>query len=224
MLKYPKWKPILLLLTNAAQAGNIRKHIKQVESLYNDIRSTRHDMANHILVLERLYAGNKTEEAAAYSAKLKDNLNRTAGGIKSGNPVTDVILQEIKEEAGKAGISFNSEFYYPEGAGIDAFDISIILNNALQNALENTNKDSTGSISVISYRRNNAYMIEVKNSFKGNLERDGENGLPITSKKEKECHGYGLPNIRRIAWKYSGDIDIELRDGEFCLCIMLMAE
>ncbi len=208
----------------AAQAGNIRKHIKQVESLYNDIRSTRHDMANHILVLERLYAGNKTEEAAAYSAKLKDNLNRTAGGIKSGNPVTDVILQEIKEEAGKAGISFNSEFYYPEGAGIDAFDISIILNNALQNALENTNKDSTGSISVISYRRNNAYMIEVKNSFKGNLERDGENGLPITSKKEKECHGYGLPNIRRIAWKYSGDIDIELRDGEFCLCIMLMAE
>lgn len=208
----------------AAQAGNIRKHIKQVESLYNDIRSTRHDMANHILVLERLYAGNKTEEAAAYSAKLKDNLNRTAGGIKSGNPVTDVILQEIKEEAGKAGISFNSEFYYPEGAGIDAFDISIILNNALQNALENTNKDSTESISVISYRRNNAYMIEVKNSFKGNLERDGENGLPITSKKEKECHGYGLPNIRRIAWKYSGDIDIELRDGEFCLCIMLMAE
>ena len=208
----------------AAQAGNIRKHIKQVESLYNDIRSTRHDMANHILVLERLYTGNKTEEAAAYSAKLKDNLNRTAGAIKSGNPVTDVILQEIKEEAGKAGISFNSEFYYPEGAGIDAFDISIILNNALQNALENTNKDSTESISVISYRRNNAYMIEVKNSFKGNLEWDGENGLPITSKKEKECHGYGLPNIRRIAWKYSGDIDIELRDGEFCLCIMLMAE
>ena len=214
----------------AAQAGNIRKHIKHVESLYNDIRSIRHDMANHILVLERLYAGNKAHEAAAYSAKLKDNLNMEAGGIKSGNPVTDVILQEVKEEAGKAGVRFCSEFYYPEGAGIDVFDISIILNNALQNALENTDRDnrdsigSTGSISVISYRRNNAYMIEVKNSFKGNLDWNEENGLPLTSKDEKECHGYGLPNIRRIAGKYSGDMDIVLSDGEFCLCIMLMAE
>lgn len=208
----------------AAQAGDIRKHIKHVESLYNDIRSTRHDMANHILVLERLYAGNKMDEAVIYSKKLKDNLNMEAGGIKSGNPVTDVILQEIKEEAGKAGISFCSEFYYPEGSGIDVFDISIILNNALQNALENTEKDSTGSISVISYRRNNAYMIEVKNSFKGNLDWNEENGLPITSKDEKECHGYGLPNIRRIAGKYSGDIDIGLSGGQFCLCIMLMAE
>lgn len=208
----------------AAQAGDIRKHIKHVESLYNDIRSTRHDMANHILVLERLYAGNKMDEAVIYSKKLKDNLNMEAGGIKSGNPVTDVILQEIKEEAGKAGISFCSEFYYPEGSGIDVFDISIILNNALQNALENTEKDSTGSISVISYRRNNAYMIEVKNSFKGSLDWNEENGLPITSKDEKECHGYGLPNIRRIAGKYSGDIDIGLSGGQFCLCIMLMAE
>lgn len=208
----------------AAQAGNIRKHIKHVENLYNDIRSTRHDMANHILVLERLYAGNKMDEAAIYSAKLKDKLNIEAGGIKSGNPVTDVILQEIKEEAGKAGISFCSEFYYPEGSGIDAFDISIILNNALQNALENTDRDSAGSISVISYRRNNAYMIEVKNSFKGSLDWNEENGLPVTSKEEKERHGYGLPNIRRIAGKYSGDMDIVLSDGKFCLCIMLMAE
>lgn len=207
----------------ATQADNIRKHIEQVESLYQDIRSTRHDMANHILTLERLYAGNKTGEAAAYSKKLKENLASMAGEIKSGNPVTDVILQEFKDEAGKRGISFCSGFYYPEGSLIDAFDISIILNNALQNALENTDKGSTGFISVISYRRNNAYMIEVKNSFKGDLEWNGESGLPFTSKEEKECHGFGLSNIRRVAGKYSGDIDIILKDGEFCLCVMLMA-
>lgn len=208
----------------AAQADNIRKHIKQVESLYQNIRSTRHDMANHILILEKLYTGNKTDEAAAYSKKLKENLASMSGGIKSGNPVTDVILQEFKEEAEKMGIGFCTEFYYPEGAGIDVFDISIILNNALQNAIENTEKDSTGFISVISYRRNNAYMIEVKNSFKGVLEWNVENGLPFTSKGNKECHGYGLPNIRRVAGKYYGGIDILPGDGEFCLCIMLMAE
>lgn len=51
-----------------------------------------------------------------------------------------------------------------------------------------------------------------------------ESGLLLTSKDEKDCHGYGLLNIRRVARKYHGDIDITLKNGEFCLCIMLMLE
>ena len=66
-------------------------------------------------------------------------------------------------------------------------------------------------------------MIEISNSFTGNLQWDTEKELPVTS-KSKEGHGYGLANIRRVAGKYSGDIDIVLKDGEFCLSIMLMLE
>ncbi len=208
----------------AMQIRNIKKHINHVESLYNDIRSIRHDMANHILTLENLYIGNKTAEAKAYSTKLKTELKNLAGEIKSGNPVIDVILQELKDEAGKMGINFHSEFYYPADSGIDVFDISIILNNALQNAIENTVKDGTGYINIISYRRNNAYMIEISNSFNGNLQWDAISGLPVTSKEKKDMHGYGLFNIQKTARQYMGDIDISLKNGKFCLCIMLMAK
>lgn len=58
------------------------------------------------------------------------------GEIKSGNPVTDVILQEIKREAKRKGIHFQTDFYYPESSNINAFDVSIILHNGLQNGLE----------------------------------------------------------------------------------------
>ncbi|MBD5543676.1 MAG: GHKL domain-containing protein [Lachnospiraceae bacterium] len=208
----------------AVQIGSLRRHIEQVESLYQNIRSVRHDMTNHILTLERLYEGNKTEEARAYGKDLAAELSRMTGGIESGNPVTNVILQEFKKEAGKKKIAFHSEFHYPMDSKINVFDISIILNNALQNAVENTEKEMVKHISIVSYRRNNAYIIEICNSFTGSLQWNVENGLPVTTKEKMDGHGYGLSNIRRVAGKYAGDIDIALKNEEFCLCIMLMIE
>ena len=221
----------------AVQMEDIRRHIEQVENLYQDIRGIRHDMANHIVTLERLYEVHKAEEAKAYGAKLKTALARTTGQLKSGNPVTDVILLGAQKEAGKRGIEFRSEFCYPTGTRIDAFDISVVLNNSLQNALENVEKvkengsvdgsvDGKPHIIICSYRRNNAYMIEIRNSFTGNMQWDALSGLPVTlkGKEDGQSHGYGLANIRRVARKYSGDIAVDVKNGEFRLSIMLMTE
>lgn len=205
-----------------AQLGSLRQHMGQVEGLYQNIRSMKHDMTNHILTLERLYQGNQAEEAKVYSDCLKTELAQVTGGFETGNPITNVILQEFAKEAERRGILFESDFHYPVDANIDVFDVSVILNNALQNAIENTGKGKR--ISIISYRRNNACIIEICNSFSGNLQWNMENGLPVTLKEEADGHGYGLPNIRRVAGKYAGDIDIVLKDGEFCLCVMLMME
>lgn len=206
----------------AIQIGNIRRHIGQVEDLYQGIRGVRHDMTNHILTLERLYEENKVKEAIAYGTELKTTLAGMSGEMASGNAVTDVILQEQKREAEKLQISFRSAFYYPKDTAINAFDISVILNNALQNAIEYAQQSKTPYLSIRSYHRNNAYMIEVCNSFDGELQWDTESGLPVTSKEKADGHGYGLLNIRRVARKYSGDIAIDVKDGEFCLSVMLM--
>lgn len=215
----------------SAQIDSTEKHIAQVESLYQNICSIKHDMTNHILTLEGLYAGEQREEAKAYGAELKNLLSEMTGEIKSGNPVTDVILQEQRKEAEKRNIRFRTDFYYPKGSRINAFDISVILNNALQNAMENVkhcpSENVNGDahcISVHSYHRDNAYMIEICNSFTGDLQWDMENELPVTTKRKADGHGYGLVNIRRVAEKYSGDIAIDVKNGEFCISIMLMMD
>ena len=211
-----------------AQIESIRRHIEQVENMYRDVRGVRHDMANHLFTLEKLYEENEIEEARAYSAQIKETLTEMAGEIKSGNPVTDVILQEVKEKAAKRGISFQSEFYYPTDSKVNAFDISVILHNALQNALENIESSENAHIYIRSYQKKNAYIIEISNSFDGVLQWNEQSGLPITMKEKTDgqgygqSHGYGLSNIRRIARKYCGDTDITLADGEFRLSVMLM--
>ena len=185
----------------------------------------KHDMTNHILTLERLYAGSEKEQAQEYAKELKAVLSNFAvENIKSGNPITDMILQEWKTEAEKRNIRFESDFHFPTDSDINAFDISVILNNALQNAVENTEGGENTHISVKSYRRNNAYMIEISNRFVGTLQWDAECGLPIPSKSNTDGHGYGLNNVRKVANKYFGDIDIVLKDKKFLLSIMMMME
>ncbi|MCM1467436.1 MAG: ATP-binding protein [Alistipes sp.] len=206
------------------QTDNLKRHMEQVEKLYQDIRSMKHDMTNHVLTLERLYAGNNTKETRDYVRNLKAALIETTGGVKSGNPVTDVILREWETEAQKKNISFICDFHYPTDTNINAFDVSVILNNALQNAVENAEGSGELHISICSYRKNNAYMIEVHNSFTGNLRCDTESGLLVTSKGNTDSHGYGLNNIRRIAGKYFGDIDFCVKNEEFILSILLMTE
>ena len=74
---------INMLLTE--QIENTKQHISEVEKLYGDIRSLKHDMGNHISVLENLLAKKETEEFEKYLTKLKENYCVSAEGIFSGS-------------------------------------------------------------------------------------------------------------------------------------------
>lgn len=205
-----------------SQISDMKKYIAEVEKLYQDIRLLRHDMGNHIQTIEHLLDSGDKREAATYTARLRREWQDRTTEIKSGNPVTDVILLEKKKEAEERGIRFASDFHYPEGANISAFDISVILNNALDNSLERANGDSP-YISISSYRKNNIFMIMVENSFEGTVELDMDTQLPISTKKGIG-HGLGIANIRRVAQMYLGDIAFEQEKGRIVLTAMLQVE
>ena len=119
------------------------------------------------------------------------------------------------------GISFCCEFHYPAQTNVDAFDVSIILNNALNNAIEAADECENPFVLIKSYRTRNAWMIEIRNSIMWERVVDEESGLPTTTKKEAG-HGFGLISIRKVAQKYNGDIDISQEGKEFVLNVMLM--
>ena len=100
----------------------------------------------------------------------------------------------------------------------------MILNNAIENAFEGVKGCKNPLVSIKAYRKKNAYMLEVSNCIKKRVEVDEETGLPETTKKDKSNHGFGLANIRKVAQKYYGDIDISQDDNSFTLMVMLMTE
>ena len=203
------------------QVSDMKKHIGEVEKLYRDIRSMRHDMGNHIQTLEHLVAHNNMDDATEYLEHLKNEWDEVSPEIKTGSPVIDVILMEKQREAKERKIRFLSDFHYPQNTKLNAFDLSVIMNNALNNCMENVSGDDP-YISISSFRKNSIFMITIKNSYQGELNYS-DSDLPETTKSGKG-HGIGLNNIRRVAKMYMGDISLEQVDKEVILSIMLQVE
>ena len=203
------------------QISDMKKHIGEVEKLYRDIRSMRHDMGNHIQTLEHLVAHNNMDDATEYLEHLKNEWDEVSPEIKTGSPVIDVILMEKLREAKERQIRFLSDFHYPHNTKLNAFDLSEIMNNALNNCMENVSGDDP-YISISSFRKNSIFMITIKNSFGGQL-NFGDSDLPETTKSGRE-HGIGLNNIRRVARMYMGDISLEQGNEEVILSIMMQVE
>ncbi len=206
------------------QIADLSGHIEHIEKIYEEMRGIRHDLGNHLTVIERLAEAGDTKELVRYTKKFTESFEGLQPEIKTGNVVTDVILSEIAGQCEKAGILFESCFMYPQKLAIDPFDMSIVLSNALQNALDAARDVSGSSIRIKSVQREQVFIINVGNTI-DHMAAVNDDNIPPSSKHESG-HGYGLKNIRSIAVKYKGDIEIrqEESDGRlnFILNIMLV--
>ena len=62
-------------------------------------------------------------------------------------------------------------------------------------------------------------MIQIQNYYKKELRF--EDGLPVTTKKNKWQHGFGMKSIRFTAEKYNGTITVRAEKGIFTLQILI---
>ena len=215
----------------ASQVDQMQAHIREIEQLYTGVRFMRHDMQNYLFDIKSLLAAQGVSvegegELAGYFSGIGTALDALNFYFHTGNPVTDVVLNGKYQQAKSLGIQFDSEFLFPSDYGIDVFDLSIILNNALNNALEacevlsGSDPEAERFISVTSYCKNNMFLIEVKNSFDGTVCVTEDGGLK-SRKQDTHRHGLGFQNIVRCADKYLGSADYTCCDRTFTLIVML---
>ena len=218
----------LLLETSVA---DVQRQVTELTEIYGDIRGLRHDLKTHIAGITALVEGKREtrddDALATYIKGMTDTVARLDFADKTGNPVTDVILHQLRQNAKRNRIDVSSEFVFPADGNFDVYDIGVILNNALQNALEAcANLAEARTVDIRSYEKGGLFFIEVENDF-AVAELSWEEGAPYptTRKPDKKRHGLGLMNIERCAKKYDGAIDIETTaDGErgrFTLTVML---
>ena len=101
--------------------------------------------------------------------------------------------------------------------------MGIILQNLLQNAVEACGKVSEGErfILLSGKRKGRFFLIEVRNSFAGEVVFR-QDGLPVTTKQEDiPMHGIGLANVRREAEKYMGELELKTNRQEFSATVLL---
>ncbi|MBE5949157.1 MAG: GHKL domain-containing protein [Lachnospiraceae bacterium] len=216
------------LLENQIQ--QMQKEVQEIQDIYADMRGLRHDLRGHINNITQYVKKQNNadaEELNDYIRNMEETVSRLDFGYQTGNPITDIIIHQKKQEADKAGVKFSVDFSYPKELQIDVYDIGVILNNALENAIEAAAlPEREKYVSLHSYVKGNLFFVEVENSFARESVINKESGLPESSKANKNFHGMGLANIQRCARKYRGDIDIVIDTSKkeqkiFNLTIML---
>ena len=101
-------------------------------------------------------------------------------------------------------------------------DIYAIFGNALDNAIAavlDLKEPEKRVISVKIINQNSLLMIQIQNYYENKLHFEG--GLPVTTKKNKRDHGYGMKSIRYTAEKYNGTITVNGEGNIFMLQILI---
>ena len=101
-------------------------------------------------------------------------------------------------------------------AFMDVMDICTIFGNLLDNAIEcelGIQDKKKRLIHLAVYTKKDFLVIQCENYCPDHLEF--QDGLPVTTKKDKAYHGYGIKSIRLTADKYGGTVTIHTRDEWF---------
>ena len=208
------------------QVKAMKKRLEEAENFYGSIRKVRHEMKNHMANIKGLADAGQYVEIEKYVQKMDETMQELEYKYVTGNAVTDVIINDKWRRAEKAGIRFDADFRY--SGEIPVFDLGIILNNLLDNAIEACEKlePGKGFIRLSLKRKKQFLLLEVENSFDGNMPvREGES-LPVTTKQNAlpdivTEHGIGLENVRDMAERYFGGVSIKVKGDVFHVTVML---
>lgn len=209
------------------QTAELAAQAADMEEVYEKFRGMKHDLKNYTADIQALLAGLSTgdksveQELYSYVHSMQNAIESLEYRQQTGNPVTDVILTRYMRLAEKKNIKFTTNFFYPKFLEIDAFDMSCILHNGLENAIEACEKYHNPEkwIKISAKQKGRMFLIRMENSFSGKIQWYGE--FPVS---EKDGHGYGLKNIKNCAEKYFGNVLFETEENIFSITIMLQGK
>ena len=142
--------------------------------------------------------------------------------VKTGNPVLDTVLTEKCLYCEEHQIVMTCMADGEHLDFIDKVDLYTMFGNAIDNAVESVMKLSEKEKRVIQvsvFNEKNLLMIRVKNHCEDQLRF--VDGLPVTTKKDKGYHGFGLKSIQHTAEKYGGTLVCQQLDRAFVMQVLL---
>lgn len=224
---------ILLYLEMSAECADKYQHmiikkqneyyVKQFELMNKSIKirnTEKHDFKNHLSVITALVQKNEQKETASYIDKIMDVYKSVKEAYNSGNLVIDSILNYKTQEAEQCEIKLNVDLCIPENLQVNTFDMTTILGNIIDNAINATKKLEKDKFINLKIRYDKGrLLIKIDNPFNGEIKYKNNN--LVTLNPNKEGHGIGLNNVRTVLEKYDGTLKIDHRNNIFSASLII---
>ncbi len=204
----------------ALQNECLQENAKDIENMYDTVRALRHDLKNHLLCILSMAEERDVEGIKQYTGQLLQQQNTVNKLIMfSGSKVLDAIINSKSAAAERAGVRLSAIITTPL-AGISPEDITIILGNALDNAIRAA-KDSKRKVVDIHIQPQGAYSsIVIANDIAHPVLSD--NPALRTTKNIRYRHGFGIQNMRQAVEHNQGLIRFYEQDDRFVCDILLL--
>lgn len=213
-----KEQELLLLRQESEKLNTDLKYFDILENQNNNLRAYAHDTKNHLSAIRNL---NTNSEIEMHLLKMSESLAQYSKVCHSGNHTLDVIVDKYVTECNINGVNFEFDIKNNNLSTIEPYDTVTILGNLLDNALEAAKTSAQKTVSFETDYRNDFSVIIVSNSCNANPMSDGK-ALPVTTKANKQLHGYGLKSVRNTLKKYNGDISFDYDEKEKVFVVTVM--
>lgn len=157
----------------------------------------------------------------AYLDDLERSVSIYNSAVRTGNETLDIVLTDKRLHCASHNIQFTC---IADGSGVafmETMDIFSLFGNILDNAIEceSLQPPEMRFIHLSVRTVNRMLTIHAENHFEDSLQF--KDGLPVTTKEDKDSHGYGIMSVRHIVEKYNGSFSISTQDKLFQIDIIL---
>ncbi|MDY5575947.1 MAG: GHKL domain-containing protein [Lachnospiraceae bacterium] len=197
-----------------------KQYIIEVKERYQEMSKIRHDMKNYVANTLTLVENGKIEEGIAYMRKFQDmKLGNYQKFVFTDSDVINAVINSKFSYAYDKQIETNCNVL-GNILVVDEFDLSILLSNLLDNAIEACENNTKKSKIWIDMMKKAGYLnICIRNTIDKSVL--SENKKLETSKKDKSMHGFGMKSVREIVDKYRGIMNVWEENNEFVVDILL---
>ena len=189
------------------------KNYKLSKESIDIVNQKYHDLKHQINLLK---SGADSEKAGEYLEQMEREIKIYETQNKTGNKVLDTILTSKSMHCQRHGIELK---FMGEGQLLnfmEDMDISALFGNMLDNAIESVVKIKDRQKRLISLhviQDKQFIRIRTENYCEENVQF--QDGIPITTKKDKRFHGYGMKSMKKIIEKYGGSVMAGKTDNWF---------
>ena len=201
-----------LLAERERQYRLSRENIEAINIKCHDIRHQIRHLADGGAAVDRSVLSDIAREINVYDSV-----------VETGNEALDTILTEKSLACSGEGIVLT---VMADGSALDFMtpaDVYALFGNALDNAIEavrGVGDEERRTITLSVRRLKRMVAVSVENYYSG-VTRFSDDGLPITSKRDRSNHGFGVRSMRAIAERYGGSLHAGVQDGVFYLNVLL---
>ena len=177
----------------------------------------RHEWNNQLAALSLLQQAGDLDGLGHKLQELEGELARLATPTYTDQPAFDTILQNAAYRADRLGVTFQGQALVPGDLKLDEADLCALLLNMLDNALEAAARVPPPHPRTVTCKLKlvqGFLAVWCQNTYSGDLTLS-DRGQILTSKADRDSHGFGLAQMRAVAAKYHSVLDIDYDGNTF---------